>query len=116
MKLAIIGSRNFNDYSLLKEEVSNIQNVSVIISGGAKGADQLAEQLGKELNIPLEIYHPDWAQFGRAAGPIRNTDIIKNSDMVLAFWDGKSRGTFDGIKKAKKFNKQLKVIKTDEKF
>lgn len=106
MKLAVIGSRGFNDYELVKRSLNNI-NITLIISGGAKGADSLAERYASEFSIPTVIYKADWALYGRGAGVIRNTEIIQNAEVVIAFWDGVSKGTLDSIKKCEKFDKKL---------
>lgn len=61
MKVAIVGSRNFNNYDLLKQTIEKLDfSVTQIISGGAKGADSLAEQWAKEFNIPIIIHKPEW--------------------------------------------------------
>ena len=83
--------------------------ITLIVSGGAKGADSLGEQYAAENNIPTEIYLPDWDKHGRAAGFIRNTDIIKACDVVMAFWDGESRGTRDSMSKATQLMKEVYV-------
>jgi len=113
--LAIIGSRSFNNYSYAKKEILNIiQNnkisVTKIISGGASGADKIAQIFASKFNIPIEVIVPDWSN-GKQAGVSRNTDIIKKSDYVIAFWDGISKGTLDSINKAKKLDKKLFIIK-----
>ena len=115
MKLAIIGSRGFNDYNFLKENVSeflerNSLSCTHIISGGAKGADTLASQYATEHQLEMVIFKPDWKQFGKRAGFIRNTTIIENADVVIAFWDGISSGTKDSIAKATAFNKRIKIF------
>jgi hypothetical protein len=115
MKLAIVGSRTFNNYELLKKEIDIflIENdifVDLIISGGAKGADSLGEQYAKEYNIPTQIFYPDWDKYGKKAGYLRNIDIVKNSDIVIAFWDGSSPGTKSSIDLATKEKKILKII------
>jgi len=113
-KLAIIGSRTFNDPFRMEMEVNKLRtiypDINLIISGGAKGADKLGEQYAKNHNIRTLIIQPDWKTYGKAAGVLRNTDIIKEADVVIAFWDGKSKGTADSIKKAKDFNKIIIVI------
>lgn len=110
MKVAVIGSRGFTDYEKLAEVLSGI-DVTEIISGGAQGADALAEFYANVHDIPTVIFKPDWKKYGRAAGPIRNKDIINNSEVVVAFWDGKSKGTLSSIKLAEKNEKELvKVI------
>lgn len=114
MKVAVIGSRNFNNYSLISETLQKVHEtkpISLIISGGAVGADSLAEKWAKLHNIPTLIFMPDWKQYGKKAGLIRNTDIIQNSDSVIAFWNGSSKGTKDSITKAKKLNKPILVVR-----
>ena len=56
------------------------------------------------------IFRPDWDRYGKAAGIIRNKDIVENSNMVIAFWDGKSKGTASSIELAKKMDKNLKIV------
>lgn len=105
MKTAIIGSRTFNDYAFLKS-VCRQYDITAVISGGAIGADSLGEQYAQEMNIPTTIFKPDWDKYGRRAGVIRNKDIIENADIVIAFWDGVSRGTGHSIKLSQKLNKK----------
>ncbi len=109
VKVAVIGSRNFNDYDLVKKTLDDMK-ISLIVSGGAKGADSFGEKYAKEKDINTLIFYPDWKKYGKAAGMIRNTEIVKNSDIIVAFWDGVSKGTKDSINKAKKLNKQVKVV------
>jgi len=110
MKVAVIGGRDFNDYEKVKQTLSNI-DITELISGGAKGADSLGEQYAKGKGIPTKIFLPDWNKHGKIAGFIRNTDIIKDADLVVAFWDQKSKGTKDSIDKAYKLNKKTLIIK-----
>jgi hypothetical protein len=113
MKLAVVGSRSFNDYKTLKvvlDELKESINIHCIVSGGANGADTLAERYAKENNIPIEVYKPDWNKHGKAAGFIRNSDIWNNSDLGVAFWDGKSKGTKHSFGIAKKQKKDLYVF------
>ncbi len=109
MKVAVIGSRSFNDYKLLSETLDKIK-ITLLISGSALGADTLGEQYAKENDIETKIFLPDWEKHGRAAGMIRNTDIVNESEVVIVFWDGSSRGSADSINKAKKLNKKLIII------
>ena len=110
MKIAVIGSRSFSDFKLL-EKVLSTHNITEIISGGARGADSLAEQYAKEHNIKTTVFLPDWNKYGKSAGFRRNSDIIEACDEVIAFWDGVSRGTLDSIMKASKLKKRLHVYK-----
>ena len=110
IKYAIIGSRSFNDYRLLKHILDPII-IYCIVSGGANGADTLAERYAKENNIQTEIYPADWNKYGKSAGYIRNKDIICGCDKVIAFWDGSSKGTYHSIKMARKLNKDVEIIR-----
>ena len=114
MKLAIVGSRTFNDYALLANTVFSslcpLDYIEEIISGGAKGADMLGENFAENNGIPFTAYKPDWNKYGKSAGFIRNQTIVDNCDMVLAFWEGESRGTADTIEKAKKAKKPTFIV------
>lgn len=110
MKIAIIGSRTFNNYQLLEDIIDQYKSVNqthytAVVSGGAKGADTLAERYAEKNNLKKIIYYPDWDRHGKQAGFLRNTTIIEDADIVFAFWDGYSRGTLDSINKAKQRNK-----------
>lgn len=110
MKVAIIGGRDFKDYSFLKNVCEKYEMVE-IISGGAKGADSLAEKYAKEKNIQTKIFLPNWNKHGKAAGFIRNTEIVERADMVIAFWDGKSKGTDHSITIAEKMDKPVYIYR-----
>jgi len=120
MNIAIVGGRDFSDYTLLKESLSAYISIysgipDNIVSGGAKGADTLAAQFATEMDIPLLVFKPDYQKYGRGATLVRNTQIIENADVVFAFWDGQSKGTKDSITKAKKLQKELHIISYGEK-
>jgi len=87
-----------------------LSDISWVVSGGAPGADSLAEKWAKENKKMLTIYPADWLNLGKRAGYVRNTDIVKNSDMIIAFWDGKSKGTKHTIGLAQKMGKECKII------
>lgn len=111
MNVAIVGGRDFDDYEQFKSCVNGEKiKFKSIISGGARGVDTLAERYAKEIGVPLKIYWPDWTKHGKAAGPIRNRQIIENSDCVVAFWDEKSPGTRSSLKIAEELKKQLTIF------
>lgn len=116
MKLIIAGGRDFNNYDLVEKEanemVSGVQNVE-IISGLARGADLLGCRFAEENGYPLRGFAAEWGKFGRAAGPIRNKLMAKNATHLLAFWDGKSRGTKHMIEYAKELGLGVKVVNYD---
>lgn len=111
MKIAIVGGRDFNNYDFLKEKVLSLKlEIDKIISGGADGADTLAERFADEFSIEKEIYYADWKLFGKAAGMIRNDRIVKESDIIIAFPTERSKGTWDTIRKARKLEKQVFIF------
>ena len=115
-KVAVIGSRSFTNYQRLESVLlysfgQQVKNKSIlIVSGGASGADTLAERFAKEYSLEKEIYPANWDKYGKKAGYLRNEMIVKNSDTVIAFWDGISKGTKHSINLAKKHHKALLVI------
>ena len=107
MKIAIIGSRNI--------EVENLgeylpENVSEIVSGGAKGVDSCAREYAEKNKIPLKEFLPDYKRYGRGAPLKRNMEIIEYADKVIAFWDGRSKGTKFVIDNCKKSGKAIEII------
>ena len=96
-KLIIAGSRSFNDYDKLKSEVMNfiveIDEIPIIISGTAKGADKLGERFAEEYELEVDLYPANWNEYGKRAGPIRNEEMAKNATHCIVFWDGKSSGS-----------------------
>lgn len=110
MKLAIVGTRTFNDYDLMKSKLSDLTGIELIISGGAEGADTLARRYAKEYNIEIIEFLPNWQEHGKAAGPIRNEFIVKACTHIVLFWDGKSPGTRSSLELAKKHRKRYRLI------
>ena len=96
INLGVVGSREFDDYRLMKIAlVDHVSKIKHIVSGGARGADRLAERFAKEFNIPTIIHVADWKPNGildRGAGYKRNKLIVRDSDAVIAFHNG-SPGT-----------------------
>ena len=114
LRIIIAGSRNFNDYDFLKREVLNIvkydnrrKEYVKIISGCARGADTLGERFAKEFGLEVKKFPADWDGLGKRAGYVRNAEMAKfavednNDGMLIAFWDGQSRGTKHMIDLAK---------------
>ena len=93
VKIAIIGSRKV-PATAEKYVLQHIPStVTEIVSGGAEGIDKIAAQCAALLSVPLREFLPDYAKFGKAAPLERNKQIADYADQVLAFWDGRSRGT-----------------------
>ncbi len=111
MKVAVIGSRGFADYGLVCETLDAIPELSMIVSGGARGADSLGERYADERGLAKQIHRPDWKRFGRGAGKVRNKTIVDASDLVIAFWDGASAGTKHALDYARQRGKPVRVIR-----
>ena len=135
VNIAIVGSREFNDYDDLKEQLcefifdikyeggndgdwtpvyyNRYDNVKVI-SGGARGADTLAEKFADEFNFEKIIFKPDWDLYGRRAGFVRNVKIVDACDVLFAFQINKSKGTQHSIDLAREKNKEVYVFEVKE--
>ena len=124
MRIIIAGSREFNDYNFLKETVkkiidnyTNVSNDVEIISGTARGADKLGEQFAKEFGLKVKRFIPDWNGLGKRAGYVRNAEMAKyavqdnNFGVLIAFWDGVSKGTKHMIDLAYKYGLEVHIIK-----
>ena len=108
MKVAVIGSRNLNITNLQKYIP---ENVSEIVSGGARGIDSNARDYARKNKIPLTEFLPDYKRFGRVAPLKRNLQIIEYADIVIAFWDGKSHGTKYVIDNCRNLNVPVQIVK-----
>ena len=108
LRLAVIGSRTFNDYAFLTS-ILDWYTIKEIISGGARGADSFAARYAIEHNILLREFKPDWDRLGKAAGFKRNEQIIAAADEVVAFWDHSSRGTAHSIQLAQEQGKPVAI-------
>jgi len=134
MRIAIVGSRDFNDYELLynelKEYIFDIKHEGdsqgewsevlyqryddiTIVSGGARGADSLAERFADDFHFKKDIYLPDWELYGKRAGFLRNIKIVDNCDILFAFQVNKSKGTQHSIDLARKMGKDVWVCEVE---
>ena len=129
MRIIIAGSRGFNDYDRLKQEVFSILNELMnegfsvkredieIVSGTARGADQLGERFAAEYKLKLKRMPANWNKYGRKAGPLRNEEMAKYAKqdkevgILIAFWDGESRGTHNMINLAKEYGLRVFVVR-----
>lgn len=110
MKVAVVGSRTVDEryYELLCSKIP--QGTSVIISGGAKGADALAKIYAEENELEYIEFKPNYEKYGRAATIRRNKQIVSLADYVLVLWDGQSRGSSFVMKYCLKTHTPLKVL------
>lgn len=108
MKLAVVGSR-----SLKIENLSDYmpEGVTEIVSGGALGVDASARQWAEENGVPITEFLPDYDRYGRNAPILRNREIAEYCDEMLAFWDGKSRGTGHAVKACQALGKPVRILR-----
>ena len=134
INMAIVGSRKFIDYELMKDTFTKLVREKcwddmqiTVISGGAKGADTLAERLADDFKLNKNIMLADWnnmnvpgvraktnqwgKEYNANAGHDRNKKMAEAADVVLAFWDGTSPGTKSMIKTSEKLGKIVHVEK-----
>lgn len=115
-KIIVAGGRKFDDYAVVDQWLSHLlkeksfEDVE-IVSGGALGADSLGQRFAENNWIRVKIFRADWVKHGKSAGPIRNRAMAEYADALVAFWDGKSRGTADMIKVAKKKGLAVRVVR-----
>ena len=83
---------------------------SEIVTGGAEGPDLIAEYWAYIHRVPCRVFKPDWEKFGKSAGAVRNRLIVDHCDQLIAFWDGKSKGTKISIDMASEANKLYRVF------
>lgn len=114
-RVIVSGGRDFSDYEYLRSSLDlllqNITGQIVIVSGTAKGADKLGEQYAAEKGYAVLRFPADWDRFGKAAGYMRNEQMAKNADALVAFWDGTSKGTKNMIQLAKRYDLKIRVQK-----
>ena len=114
MKVIIAGCRNFFDYELLKTKcdiyLSSVKQQVEIVSGTANGADKLGEKYASEKGYPVKQFPADWDKYGKSAGYKRNEEMAKYADALIAFWDGKSKGTGHMIDLAKKHELGIRIV------
>ena len=111
MKVAIVGSRSL-DMHIPQECIP--KNTSLIISGGAQGIDRSARDFAYDNHIKIIEIMPEYNLYGRLAPLKRNDYIVDYSDIVIVFWDGKSRGTSYVIKRCRKVGKRVIVYLVDK--
>lgn len=114
--LVVAGGRSFTDFDWMKREIcdlmwNQLKDYQVVIVQGEcpTGADRLAKLAAQALNLTCVPCPADWSAHGRAAGPIRNSQMAEHGSGLLAFWDGESPGTKDMIGKMKAKGKSTRV-------
>jgi hypothetical protein len=107
-RVAIVGSRGYTNKPFVEAFVRHLSEGSVVISGGADGPDSWAEDAARSRGLQVITYIPDWEGLGKKAGVVRNQKIVDEAEVLIAFWDGQSKGTADSIRRARA--KKIPVI------
>ena len=113
MKVLICGSRYWTDYNLIHDTLKPLPPDSLIITGGARGADSSAKEAAKKLNLECKVIRAKWEVYGRSAGPIRNREMLDmKPDIVIAFHSdlAESRGTKDCVREAQRRGITVRII------
>ena len=114
IKLIVAGSRSFSDYARLKQTVDRaikyLDGQIEIVSGGARGADQLGETYAMEKGLPIKQFLANWDEYGKKAGFLRNLEMAKYASHAIIFWDQQSRGTKSMIDLAEKYHLDYRVF------
>ena len=98
MKVIVAGCRYIDDYDVVAQAIKESGfKVTEVVSGRAKGVDKLGERWADHNKIPVKPFPADWDKHGKAAGLIRNEEMARYADALVAVWDGESRGTLNMI-------------------
>ncbi len=112
MRVLCCGDRNWTSYEIIRRELEKLDDYTTVINGCAKGADSISAYIARQLNYPVIDFPANWNKYGRAAGPIRNKQMLDEGkpDLVLAFHTDikNSKGTKNMIEQAK--GRRIKVI------
>jgi hypothetical protein len=112
-RLAIVGSRDFANLDLVRAFIARLRVTTTVVSGGAPGVDRAAEAAANARELGTDIFPAEWDVHGRSAGMRRNEQMIATVDGLVAFWDGRSRGTAHAISVARARGIWLRVYGAD---
>jgi Domain of unknown function (DUF4326)/YspA, cpYpsA-related SLOG family len=112
MKLIIAGSSTFTDYQRLCQVLApDRHRIAQVLTGGARGADQLGYRWAWKHAVTHQLFRAEWARFGKSAGMRRNHQMAQAGDVLVAFWDGQSPGTAHMIQCMEQRGKPVVVIR-----
>ena len=114
MKIVIAGSRSFHDYQLLCQTLApDKSRITQVLTGGARGADQLGYRWAWKHAIKHQLFRADWERFGQSAGTRRNHQMAQAGDLLVCFWDGGSTGSAHMINCMQQLGKPCVIVRTD---
>jgi|SRR5882672_6541779 len=113
MKLCISGSRDYPDEQQVVAFVRALPADTMLLVGGARGVDTIAERTGRQRGLPVTVISANWSRYGTRAGILRNADMLALVDGVVAFHFGASPGTRDMITRARRAGKLIAIFHPD---
>lgn len=113
VKVIVAGGRDFSNYALCKNALDKLYPTTDfdVVSGKARGADTLGERYAKEHGRCIHEFPADWDTYGKRAGYLRNSDMADFADVLVAFWDGSSKGTKHMIDLARRKGLVVHVVR-----
>lgn len=109
--IVICGSREGFDQVQVDLEMASLPDDAMVITGGARGVDRLAHSAAERFGFQTEVIHAEWERHGKKAGYLRNVEMLnREPDRVIAFWDGKSKGTLHTITEARRRSIPVQII------
>lgn len=112
-RVIVAGSRSFTNFQFLQQKLDkmlgNLDDIE-IVGGGAKGTDTLGEWWAEKRGLPFKLFSADWQRLGKSAGYQRNEKMAQYATHLVAFWDGKSRGTEHMIARARSLSLEIRVV------
>jgi hypothetical protein len=118
MKVIIAGSRNITLWPFTMKSITRESgfDITEVVSGTARGADQMGEEWARNNNIPISRFPANWESYGKGAGMVRNKEMAYYADALIAIWDGISSGTKNMIDNMKKLNKPIHIHLVGEQY
>jgi hypothetical protein len=111
VKVLVCGSRDWTDLQTISVRMAQLPPGSTVIHGAARGADTIAAESALRLGLHVHAFPAQWTEFGKAAGAIRNSLMLdEKPDLVIAFWDGESRGTKHTIDEAERRGVPVEIV------
>lgn len=118
MKVIVAGSRTINTFKVVEAAIHDSGfEVTEIVSGCARGVDTMAILYGEQYGIPIKrfpVTSYDWEKHGKSAGFIRNGEMARYADALVAVWDGQSSGTRNMIESARRLGLKVHIYNTGE--
>lgn len=111
VRVLVCGSRGLTDRAWIRERLRLLPHDAEILHGNARDVDRIAGSIANELSMSVRVFPADWESYGKRAGYLRNIEMLDaQPDLVIAFWDGSSRGTKHAIDAAGKRGIPVEVI------